>query len=83
MINLSSGIDWQGMSAEPDSFIHDDDPEFSAPALTPAAGEPACFYDDPWTLDMAVSRLERLSEFGTVRSLSSPRVTIMNNQSVL
>ena len=80
---FSTGIDWGALSSNLTRLVRSSTAKFGAPALSPAAGAGTAF-----TLNMDLGHgfkpiINALSEFGTVRSLSSPRVTVMNNQSAI
>jgi len=71
----SAGIDWTSLTG------HTTDINFPAPSLVPlpASGTAFTAKIDIGHGDFAPI-ISALSQFGTVRSLSSPRVTVMNNQ---
>ncbi len=72
----ASGIDWGTLT---DSATHNGlTASFGSPGMTPTAGS---VFTGTINLGSGVQPvISALSRFGTVRSLSSPRVTVMNNQ---
>jgi MSHA biogenesis protein MshL len=72
---FSMGVDWEAMNL---TGLLSFNLGFPQPALAPAgAGGFTATFRPGNDLNMAVSALNR---FGTVRALSSPRVTVMNSQ---
>lgn len=78
----ATGIDWGVMGANLTRLIPSLTANFPSPGVTAAPASTA------FTTNLDLGHgfhpvIQALSAFGTVRSLSSPRVTVMNNQSAI
>ncbi|MBU6475091.1 MAG: secretin N-terminal domain-containing protein [Alphaproteobacteria bacterium] len=79
----ATGIDWGQLGANLTHLVSSAQINMPAPAFTPADPTNSAFTAN---LDLGHGFkpvIQALSEFGTVRSLSSPRVTVMNNQTAI
>lgn len=81
----SSGIDWGVMSANLTRLIPSLQMNFPSAAITSVPAVPA---GSVFTTNLDLGHgfkpvISALTEFGTVRALSSPRITVMNNQSAV
>jgi MSHA biogenesis protein MshL len=81
----ATGIDWTDLSANLTRLVPSATANFTSPGL-PAPGAVGSSASLIANLDLGHGFkpvIQALSQFGTVRSLSSPRVTVMNNQSAV
>lgn len=79
----AAGIDWGTLSANLTRLVSSGTASFPAPVPAVSATPTGAF-----TLNLDLGHgfkpvISALSQFGTVRALSSPRVTVMNNQSAV